>query len=203
MQGSVKNIFNGSPFRRALPGVRRRVLLVFAVLCGVAVAHPQNNDELNQKITEAFKRVYGENVQMDFRQIPLDDSALVRVHALCGSHYGKSVSLHIAKINNKVAGYGIVDNVRGKEQPITYLVMTGTDLKVKDMEVLYYREAYGGEIQNQVWRDQFKGKAPGDNLYVGNGVQNISGATISTNAVSYGVRKLLAVFQVLRERNLL
>lgn len=184
-------------------GLRLLLPLAFLFTAGAISVRAQNNDELNQKIVDAFKRVYGADMQHDFRQIPMDDSAKARVHELSGSHYGSSVSLHIIKTNGKVAGYGIVDNVRGKEQPITYLVMVGTDLKVKDLEVLYYREAYGGEIQNQVWRDQFKGKAPGDNVYVGNGVQNISGATISTNAVSYGVRKLLAVFQVLRERNLL
>src|SRR5579883_2920442 len=203
MQKLSKHIYN-SILRRTLFRVRLSVVFCTILMaCFASGVYAQSNDELNQKITDAFKRVYRDTVQMDFRQIPLDDSALARIHQLSGSHYGKSVALHIIKSNNNVIGYGIVDNVRGKEQPITYLVMVDTNLKIKDLEVLYYREAYGGEIQNDIWRNQFEGKTPGSNLYIGTGIENISGATISTNAVSYGVRKLLYIFQVLHERNLL
>lgn len=175
-------------------------------LCAMAVASLRlyaAPSGLNDKVGAAFARVFGESAQHDFREIAIDDSAVAEVRRLSGWHYAKNVALHIARQNGRVVGYGLVDDMPGKEQPITYVVFTNTDLSVKDLEVLYYREAYGGEIANESWRAQFRNKGLDPSLRVGGEITNISGATISTNAVTFGVRKLLAVLQVLRERGLL
>ncbi len=188
----------------------RSALAIFAVLFAFVVlsvqpvmTYGQDTTEVKQKITDACKRVFGENVVIEIHQILLDDSALARIKGLAQVHYAKTVGLYAAKVNGKVAGYGIVDNVRGKERNITYMLIVGTDLKVKDLEVLFYREQYGGEVESETWRNQFKGKSASDNVRVGGNIENISGATISTNNITYGVKKLLYVFQVLQERKLL
>jgi Na+-translocating ferredoxin:NAD+ oxidoreductase RnfG subunit len=92
----------------------------------------------------------------------------------------------------------MVDEVRGKSKLITYLLMVDKDLTVKDLEVLAYREPYGGEIQYEAFRKQFRGKGTRDQLRVGGDIKNISGATISSNAVTNGVRNLLAVLKELK-----
>ena len=55
-----------------------------------------------------------------------------------------------------------------------------------------YREPHGGEVAYDPWRKQFRGKTTAAPLQVGKDIRNISGATISCNSVTRGVRQALA-----------
>ena len=89
-------------------------------------------------------------------------------------------------------GFAVVRNVTGKDQPITFLVAVDSGNVLKDVDVLVYRESYGGEVAYDAWRRQFRGKSASDPLQVGRDIRTISGATISVNAVTLGVRRALA-----------
>jgi len=91
-------------------------------------------------------------------------------------------------------GYFFVDAVIGKHDLISYALALGADGKVRQVEILEYREAYGGEIRNAAWRRQFVGRAPGDPVQIGRDIRNISGATLSCQHVTDGIRRLLAVY---------
>jgi Na+-translocating ferredoxin:NAD+ oxidoreductase RnfG subunit len=80
---------------------------------------------------------------------------------------------------------------------ITYAVALTPDGAVKRVEVLEYRETYGGEIRNPAWRQQFVGKRFGSQLQLGKDIKNISGATLSSRHVTDGVRRLVATWQLL------
>jgi FAD:protein FMN transferase len=88
----------------------------------------------------------------------------------------------------KCLGYACIDEVLGKEQPITFLVSTDAALRVRSVEILAYRETHGGEIRRADWRAQFVGKDPDSPLRVGRDVRNIAGATISCRSLTNGVR---------------
>lgn len=83
-------------------------------------------------------------------------------------------------------------NVKGKDQPITFLVATDTTDRLRDVDILVYREPYGGEVAYDAWRRQFRGKSADDALQVGRDIRTISGATISVNAVTLGVKRALS-----------
>lgn len=89
-------------------------------------------------------------------------------------------------------GFATVRTVKGKDQPITLLVAIDSDDRLKDVDVLVYREPYGGEVAYEAWRRQFRGKSATDSLRVGREIRAISGATISVNAVTLGVKRALA-----------
>ena len=95
------------------------------------------------------------------------------------------------------AGWFIVDRVLGKHEMITYAVALSADGSVKRVEVLEYRETYGGEIRNPAWRQQFVGKRYGASVQLGKDIKNISGATLSSRHVTDGIRRLLATYQLL------
>jgi FMN-binding domain len=85
-----------------------------------------------------------------------------------------------------------VGNVIGKDQPITFLAAVDPQDRLKDVDILVYREPYGGEVAYEPWRRQFRGKTAADSLRVGREIRSISGATISVHAVTLGVKLLLA-----------
>ena len=91
----------------------------------------------------------------------------------------------------KEEGYAILDNVLGKVKPITYLVLFNKDLSIASVNIIKYREQYGGAIENKEWLDQFKLKNMTSELELNTDIDGISGATISVKSVIKGVKKLL------------
>jgi len=101
-----------------------------------------------------------------------------------------------AEREDKLLGYFIVDEVIGKHELITYAVALSFDGKVRQVEVLEYRESHGYEIRNPRWRAQFVGKTLAEPLALDQDIKNISGATLSCRHVTEGVKRLLALHQV-------
>ena len=96
-------------------------------------------------------------------------------------------------------GWLFIDRVTGKHELITYALALDAAGSVRGLEILDYRETYGGEIRNPAWRQQFVGKRPGSVVRLGSDIRNISGATLSSRHITDGVRRLLATFdQLLR-----
>lgn len=93
-------------------------------------------------------------------------------------------------------GYVVLDDVIGKVELISYAVALNPDASVKQIEILAYRESHGFEIRNPAWRRQFAGKNAQSGLEIGEGIQNISGATLSCTHVTDGVRRIAAIARV-------
>ena len=125
------------------------------------------------KLAKSLERVYGAGARVD--TLHLDSATVYRV-----SRQGS------------LLGFAQVRNVKGKDQPITYLVATDSADALRDIDILVYREPHGGEVAYDSWRKQFRGKRADAPLQVGKDIRNISGATISSNAVTRSVRKALA-----------
>lgn len=108
--------------------------------------------------------------------------------------YDKVQRVWDVRAGSQRIGWFIVDRVIGKHEFITYAIALAPDGAVRGIEILDYRETYGGEIRNPKWRQQFVGKRPGAALKLDQDIRNISGATLSSRHVSDGVRRLLATF---------
>lgn len=93
-------------------------------------------------------------------------------------------------------GYVVLDDVIGKFELISYAVAINPDASVKQIEILAYRESHGFEIGSPAWRRQFAGKRVQAGLAIGEGIENISGATLSCTHVTDGVRRIAAIAQV-------
>lgn len=93
-------------------------------------------------------------------------------------------------------GWLLVDQVLGKHEFITYALAIGADGAVRQIEVMEYRETYGGEVRNPRWRAQFAGKKADAPLKIDEDVRNISGATLSSVHLTEGVRRLLVTHAV-------
>lgn len=86
----------------------------------------------------------------------------------------------------------LVDEVLGKHEFITYACGIDAKGSVVGIEILSYRETYGGEIKDARWRAQFAGKTVAAPLKLDQDIKNISGATLSCRHVTDGVKRLLA-----------
>lgn len=89
-------------------------------------------------------------------------------------------------------GWFFVDEVVGKHDFIPIALGIDSKGKVKGVEVLEYREAYGDQVRNPDWRAQFAGKTRDAKLQLTKDIENISGATLSCRHITDGVKRLLA-----------
>jgi hypothetical protein len=125
------------------------------------------------KLAKSIERVFGKGAQVD--SLRVDTTTVLRISQ-----------------GGSLRGFAEVRNVKGKDQPITHLVAIDSADQLKDIDILVYREPHGGEVAYDSWRKQFRGKTTSAPLEVGKDIRNISGATISSNAVTRSVRQALA-----------
>ena len=142
-------------------------LLVVAARAAAAQAAPA------AKLAASIRRLFGAGARVDTLRV---DSAVV---------------LRLSR-GDSLLGFAEVGNVIGKDQPITFLVAVDPSDRLKDVDILVYREPYGSEVAYESWRKQFRGKTSTDPIQVGRDIRSISGATISVHAVTAGVRRILA-----------
>jgi Na+-translocating ferredoxin:NAD+ oxidoreductase RnfG subunit len=99
-----------------------------------------------------------------------------------------------AEAGGRVAGYFIFDRVVGKHLYIDYAVALTPAGAVHRVEILQYRESYGGEIRSPSWLAQFVGKTNANPLKINGDIRNIAGATLSSTHVTEGVKRILAAY---------
>jgi Na+-translocating ferredoxin:NAD+ oxidoreductase RnfG subunit len=100
-----------------------------------------------------------------------------------------------AKRAGDVQGHVFIDEVVGRQDFITYAVGVDAHGALRPVEILEYRESHGGEIQNSRWLAQFAGRTSPAALRFRTDIKNIAGATLSSEHVTAGVRRILALWQ--------
>jgi hypothetical protein len=98
-------------------------------------------------------------------------------------------------------GWFIVDEVLGKHEFITYALGLDANGAARGIEVMDYRETYGGEVRNAKWRTQFVGKTSAAPLKLDQDIKNISGATLSSRHITDGVKRLLATHDLVLRKS--
>ena len=93
--------------------------------------------------------------------------------------------------------YAALTEEVGKYRPITFMVGVGTDLSIQEVAVLVYRESRGGEVRRTRFLRQYRGKDGEDPIRIDRDIINITGATLSVRALNYGVRKTLALTELI------
>ena len=106
-----------------------------------------------------------------------------------------SLQIWSAKRGDTILGYVFVDEVIGRSDLITYATGIDADGTLRTIEILAYRESHGAEIRNAAWRRQFANKTSLAQLQFRTDIKNISGATLSCEHVTQGVRWIVALWE--------
>lgn len=106
-----------------------------------------------------------------------------------------TIRLWRATRNGVLVGHLFTDEVIGRQNLISYALGIDPGGRIRDLEIMAYRESHGGEIRNPAWRAQFAQRNSLDQLKFRADIKNISGATLSSEHVTQGVRWLVAVWQ--------
>ena len=141
--------------------------------------------------------MFPEATSFRHQDIALSTPQMQQVEKLAGVS-SRSVNWRVvaALKGEQLIGYVVLDDVVGKYELISYAVALNLDASVRQVEILTYRESHGGEIRSPAWRRQFVGRRAQGGIAVGEGIANISGATLSCTHVTDGVRRIAAIAQV-------
>jgi hypothetical protein len=147
---------------------------------------------------QAERLMFPDAERFETRQIELGAAQLAQLAAQGLQARMARWPARVALRGNTTLGWVVVDAVIGKYELIGFAVGINADGTVRQVEVLSYRESHGHEIRLPAWRRQFVGKGPAAPLRVGEDINNISGATLSCQHVTDGVRRIVAVVDLAR-----
>ena len=103
---------------------------------------------------------------------------------------GFEEAFYSIKQNDIILGYFIVTQAPSKFHQFDYYIIFNNKADVLKVEVLCYRENYGGEICNKNWLKQFAGLETNNYVRYNRNINGISGATISVNSIKKDIFKL-------------
>jgi len=117
----------------------------------------------------------------------------------------KITDSNFKKINNdgKNLGYYYQGKAFGKVDYFDFLVIFNSNLVIKKVKILVYREDRGGEISSKRWLKQFVGKSVDNSLRYGKDIAGISGATISAKSITFQMEKLLQTISMLHHKKII
>lgn len=149
-------------------------------------------------VEEAQKALFPEAKTFGLKEVSMDDAGKKIIEDKSGVRVREpQFKAWRAESGGKTLGWFFVDKVIGKHEFITYACAINADGSVRGIEVLDYRETYGGEVAHPKWREQFEHKTLADPFKLGKDIKNISGGTLSCKNITNGVKRLLVTYETL------
>lgn len=175
---------------------RKFLALLSGFFIGLMVPLPAQANVVYATEEEALQRLIPDADRFETEEIDLSPDQLSKAQTSAGKGFReKQFRFKVGRKGEAAVGYAIRLEAIGKERPITFLIAIAPNGTVKGAEVLIYRESEGAEIRHPRFMAQFHKKTVDDPLRPGQDIQVISGATLSSRAAAYVVRKALAIFQ--------
>jgi hypothetical protein len=190
-----------------------RMMMLLAVACtasemAVAQEDRPSEEEIGRSQVyltppEALEEIFDDVAAVDTMLAVLTGEEMQELHKMLGAAVPRD-SIFVFKPKDKsgkLLGYAVIGEEVGKYRPITFMVGTNPELKVQNVEVLVYRESRGGEVRRARFLRQYRGKSAKNAIRTNRDILNIAGATMSVNAMNHGVKRTLAILELLAARN--
>jgi Na+-translocating ferredoxin:NAD+ oxidoreductase RnfG subunit len=173
----------------------KKEILFFMILTALVAFKPIN--KINKLINSEIKKTF-----------VIDDFTTESIQVSEGLNKELPIKItdsNFKKINNngKNLGYYYQGNAFGKVDYFDFLVIFNSNLVIKKVKILVYREDRGGEIGSKRWLKQFIGKSIDNSLKYGNDIAGISGATISAKSITFQIEKLLQSISILHRKKII
>lgn len=181
---------------------RSRVVVVIAILLGTALATTAQAKVFMTK-SEALAWAFPEADRVEDRRFVLTDEQVAEIEKRAQSKLdSRIVTLYVGHKGDAVLGYAVIDQHLVRTLQEAFLVVLSAEGEVRRLRVLAFHEP--AEYKpNDRFLSQFEGKEGGTPLRLAREVHGIAGATLSSQAVTGGVRRVLAYHEVLVREPLL
>ena len=165
---------------------------IFAALCLAGTAHAK----VFYSKTEALELAFPKADRVDEKSVLLDDAQAARVEQLAKSRLeSRLVRLYTGYRGGELLGYAFIDVHTVRTLPEAFMVVLSPAGAVRDLRLLAFHEPLE-YMPSARWYRQFESKTLAAPLRLGGDVHGIVGATLSSRAATEGVRRALALYQV-------
>jgi len=179
------------------------VLLLALILLPVKFVVAEDTVYLTKE--EALNLALGKNCPYTYSKIELDQNILEILTEHGVSPEAEPIA-HLFQCLDSTSGkirYAFIDQQIGKHLPITFFVALDAEGAVSQVEIMVYRESYGAGAKDRSFMQQFEGKEVKSELKLGSNIKHVSGATLSSKAITRGVERALLVWNYyIKEGNL-
>lgn len=189
---------------------KKKIYVIFYVLLGLGIfALPcEAITLLTEK--EALETMFRHEDQVVEESVSLSPGQVEQVKKRLGGRWAeyrkggraveligqKSFLVYFGVSSGRKEGAALILEEPGKWGPIEYIVCLNLDATVRMVAVMRYTETRGRPIARGSFLGQFLGKRSSDPLEIGRDIHAISGATISSKATAFVVKRALALYEV-------
>lgn len=108
----------------------------------------------------------------------------------------KQATLYVGHKGEQILGYAFLDTRNVRTLPGTFLIVISPTGSVQKVMMIAFHEPED-YLPPERWLHQFEEKPLGPDVQLHHGIHGITGATLSSQAVTNAVRLSLALFQIL------
>lgn len=105
--------------------------------------------------------------------------------------FGPRGRLHVVEGRDGALGYIVDRQVVSRSGPFQIRIVVDREFRVVNARVLEYPGRRGGQVRQPSFTRQFQGKGLGDPIRLGEDIDAVTGATISSRVMTNGVRRTL------------
>jgi hypothetical protein len=146
--------------------------------------------------SEALALAFPDADRIEDESILLSDDQAIRIEQLAKSRLeSRLVRIHRGYRGTELLGYAFIDVHTVRTLPEAFLVVLSPEGAVRTVRVLAFHEPLE-YMPPERWYRQFQDKTIVDPLRLDRDVHGIVGATLSARATTEGVRRVLALYQV-------
>ena len=171
-------------------------LVAAATIATAEIAHAQGT--LSQD--EALRLAFPAPAQIERRTAYLDDTQAAQVKKLAGRGIDvaqRVVTYYTGIRNGGAIGVAYFDTHRVRTLNEVLMIVVGLAGDVQRIEVLRFAEPPEYKAGDR-WLDQFEGETLTPDLSLKKGIVNMTGATLTSSAVTKAVRRVLAFHAVIQ-----
>jgi len=166
------------------------LLCIFSLVC-----YPSLPAQVRMTKDEALKQYFPE-ATIERRTAYLTHEQVNAIQTRANARVeSRILTYYVARKAVTLLGTAFFETQTVRTMPATYMIVMDPDTTVRAVEILAFFEPED-YLPPQAWLAQFPGKNPGDNLYLKRGIQNIAGATMTAQALTNGIRRLRASYEI-------
>lgn len=177
------------------------LLMGLAVLGSVSLSPTVVQAKVFHSKQEALALAFPDAEKVETRTLFLTEEQVQQVANLATAPVeSKLATFYVGFKDGQALGYALIDTNIVRTLPETFLIVLSPAGVVQKLFVLafYEPEEY---LPTERWLRQFEQKILSPDLQVRRDIHGIAGSTLSARAVTSGVRRALALFQVLIQGN--
>ena len=173
--------------------VAQYVLGMAALLGSAAIAEA----EVFYSKAEALQVAFPQADRVETQTFFLTPQQIERIEDLAQAPVdSKLATFHVGHTADTVQGYAFIETHLVRTFPETFLMVVSPDGTLQKLLVLAFYEPLD-YLPSDLWLEQFDQKRLTPSLRLRRDIHGIMGSTLTAQAVTQGVRKVLALFQVL------